>query len=101
VARDALEHDVGAAGVAVLRAARGAQLDRPQDGHGVERELPGDDLGQRLHPGLGNATASHVPMVAMPVDLEFQPCAWAPMTAASTPPARPSKTCPYWSTSRL
>jgi hypothetical protein len=49
----------------------------------------------------GSATASHVPIVAMPVDLLFQPWAWAPMTAASRPPARPSKTCPYWSTSRL
>ena len=38
------------------------------------------------------------PRQAMPVDVLFQPWAWAPTTAWSTPPARPSKICPYWST---
>ena len=31
-----------------------------------------------------------VPTEAMPVDTEFQPWAWAPITARSMPPARPS-----------
>ena len=35
-------------------------------------------------------TLSNVPMFAIPVDTELKPCAWAPMTGASTPPARPS-----------
>jgi hypothetical protein len=35
-----------------------------------------------------------VPTQAMPVETLFQPCAWAPITAASMPPARPSKITP-------
>ena len=35
-------------------------------------------------------TSLCVPTEAMPVETEFQPWAWAPITARSMPPARPS-----------
>jgi hypothetical protein len=44
------------------------------------------------------ATAVKSPRLAMPVETLFQPCACAPTTAWSMPPARPSKICPYLST---
>ena len=42
-----------------------------------------------------------VPTDATPVETEFQPWAWAPITARSMPPARPSNTWPKRSTRKL
>ena len=41
------------------------------------------------------------PMTATPTAPELNPPAWAPITARSTPPWRPSKTWPYLSTRKL
>jgi hypothetical protein len=46
-------------------------------------------------------TSVNVPRQAMPVDTLLYPCAWAPTTARSTPPARPSNTWPWMSTRKL
>ena len=44
--------------------------------------------------GASSGIAVNVPSVATPVEKLLKPCAWAPITAASMPPARPSKIVP-------
>ena len=53
VARDPLERDRATGGVAVGLAACGRDRDLPGDGDAVQRQLPADDLGERLHALLG------------------------------------------------
>ena len=48
-----------------------------------------------------SGTLSKVPMFAMPADCELKPCACAPTTGWSIPPARPSHSVPNLSTRKL
>ena len=41
------------------------------------------------------------PMIEIPVEMLLKPCACAPITGRSTPPARPSKIVPKRSTRKL
>ncbi len=43
-----------------------------------------------LSAASGTASFSNVPMIAIPVEMLFQPTAWAPTTGWSIPPIRPS-----------
>ena len=50
--------------------------------------------------GVGGSTLK-LPSIATPQVFLLKPPVWAPSTGLVIPPARPSKTCPYLSTSAL
>ncbi len=90
VAVHAVEPHVRAGRVAARRAAGAPDRHRPGQRLAVHAELPADVVGGGRERLVARGDARVVADVRDARRLELKPCAWAPTTAWSRPPARPS-----------
>ena len=66
----------------------------PSTGQACSESFQATVRASAFNPSLSGSALLQVPIIAMPAVVRFAPYACAPTSGWSSPPARPSKTCP-------